>query len=224
MGTDKQSVAVFGGKGGGTLAADTLLRISAAGKPFTFAGYLNDRMAIGAEMIGGKVLGGFEDWPGLPETTTFVAQLHKVKHIQDISARIRGLKIPNRRWSILIDPTASVSEAVTFGHGTVVYAFASVAPDAEIGKHAAIRQNAVVSHDVRLGDFVYVGPNTVLTGYSRICDGAHIAPGSVVLNGCEVGAYSVVGAGSVVTKDVAEFAIVAGNPARQIGEVTGKPQ
>ena len=224
MATDIQSVAVLGGKGGGTLAADTLLRMSAAGNPITFAGYLNDRMEIGTEMVGGKVLGGFDDWFGLPETTTFVAQLHKVKHIQNIAARIRDLKIPDRRWCILIDPTANVSEAATLGHGSVVYAFASVGPDAVIGNHAAIRQNAVVSHDVQLGDFVYVGPNTVLTGYSRIHDGAHIAPGSVVLNDCEVGAYSVVGAGAVVTRDVAEFAIVAGNPARQIGEVTGKSQ
>jgi UDP-2-acetamido-3-amino-2,3-dideoxy-glucuronate N-acetyltransferase len=54
-------------------------------------------------------------------------------------------------------------------------------------------------------------------GHVTIGDGASIGAGAVLVPDCTVGGWALVGSGSVVTRDVPEHAIVAGNPAKQIG-------
>ncbi len=55
----------------------------------------------------------------------------------------------------------------------------------------------------------------------RICKGAWIGAGAQIMPGVSVGRYAVVGAGSIVTKDVADYQVVVGNPARPIKELDG---
>jgi acetyltransferase EpsM len=87
-----------------------------------------------------------------------------------------------------------------------------------IGAHTGIRASTVIGHDSKLGPFCFVGHNSVLCGYVRVGEGAHIAPGALVIEHCNIGRYCVVGLGAVVVEDVPDFAIVAGNPAKIIGQ------
>ena len=207
-------VAILGGKGGGTLAAQILLNIARADGSHALAGYLNDRLPKGAALHGGEVLGGFDDWRGLDPGIHFVAPLHKVGHIRENSARVLGLGIPDSRWATLIDPAANVADGVQIGRGSILATYASVWPDAIVGSHCFLRPGAIVSHDVTLGDFVYVGPNATVCGKCRIGTGVHIAPGATVRDEVTIGEYAVIGLGAVVTGDVPAYAVVTGNPAR----------
>ena len=211
---DNRKITILGGKGGGTLAAQTALNLARATGAVALAGYLNDRLPTGSQLHGGKVLGNFEAWRELDPAMHFVAPLHKAGHIATNMARIAGLAIPDARWATLIDPSASLADGVRVGHGSVVAPLAALSPDSTIGNHCFVRAGAIVSHDVVIDDYVYVGPNAVLTGYCRVGTGAHIGPGAAVRDGIVIGAYSVVGVGAVVTKDVPAYAVVIGNPAR----------
>jgi acetyltransferase EpsM len=212
-------VAIFGGHGGGSIAAQTLLRLAGEGQPYCLAGYLNDRLAHDTALYGGKVLCSFNDWPLLDNDISFVAPLHKSGRMQQNVARIFGLRIPDSRWARLIDPRAAVAEDVGLGPGSIVGQFATIDTETTTGAHSFIRPNAFVGHAASIGDFVYVGPNAVICGFSRIECGAHIAPGAVVRGDVKVGRFAIVGLGAVVTKDVPDYAIVAGNPARIQGKV-----
>lgn len=211
---DPRRVAILGGKGGGTLAAQTVLNLSRATGSFALAGYLNDRLPKGSPLYGGDVLGAFDDWRELDADIHFVAPLHKAGHIEANSARVAGLAIPDARWAVLIDPSASVADGVRVGGGSVVAPFATLCPDAAVGNHCFVRAGALVSHDVVIGNSVLVGASVVLSGYCRVETGAHIGPGAVVREEITVGAFSVVGIGTVVTKDVPAHTVVMGNPAR----------
>jgi UDP-3-O-[3-hydroxymyristoyl] glucosamine N-acyltransferase len=209
---------IFGGKGGGTLAAQTVQALERACGSHRFVGYLNDRLDKGTVLFGGTVGGRFEDWSRFDDVC-FAAPLHKAGAMELNARRIAGLAIPEARWAALVDPRAITAEGVRIGPGSIVSANGQIGPDSSVGAHCFLRPGAIVSHDVTISDFVYLGQTSVVCGYSSIETGAHIAPGAIVRDGVQVGRFALVTLGSVVTENVPAFAIVRGNPARVTGYI-----
>jgi len=99
----------------------------------------------------------------------------------------------------------------------------------ELGNYCRLHSNVHIGQHSKLGNFVFVYPYVVFTNDptppSDICIGptvgdfSQIATGSVLLPGVKIGEHCLVGAGSVVTKNVADFQLVAGNPGRFIKDV-----
>ena len=211
------SLAIFGGRGSGTLAAFTFER-SGVHKRAAIAGFLNDTVSTGRRIDGHAVLGRFDDWSNLDPATQFLAPLHKARQMVARAARINSLGVPPERWTSVVDPVSIVADGTLAGHGIWVQAGATVVPTARIGNHVAVRSSAHVSHDVVVEDFVAIGIGVILCGYSNILEGAYLAPASVIRDGVTVGRFSVVGLGAVVVGDVPDHAVVMGNPARVVDE------
>ncbi len=106
--------------------------------------------------------------------------------------------------------------------------------DVVIGDNVTIKSGVQVWDGMRIENNVFIGPNAtfindstprskaypeIFTG-SLIQEGASIGACATILSGLTIGAYSMIGAGSVVTHDVAPFTLCKGNPARQSGYVT----
>jgi len=110
-----------------------------------------------------------------------------------------------------------------------------------LGDRVKVQNGALVYHGVSVGNGVFIGPGAILTNdrYPRavtatgelarsddwtvspieLHDGCSIGAGAVVVAGIKIGRFATVGAGAVVTRDVPDFGLVAGNPARRLGWV-----
>jgi len=110
-----------------------------------------------------------------------------------------------------------------------------VSPDVILGNNVKVQNNVSIYSGVICEDDVFLGPSMVFTNIlnprsainrknqykeTRVKKGASIGANATVVCGNEIGEYALIGAGAVITKPVKPYALVVGNPARQIGWVS----
>lgn len=110
-----------------------------------------------------------------------------------------------------------------------------ISPSVTIGNNVKIQNNVSVYTGVVCEDDVFLGPSMVFTNVINprsfvnrkhefkttiVRKGSSIGANATIVCGIEIGSYAMIGAGSVVTKDVKPYALVVGNPGKQIGWVS----
>ncbi len=116
----------------------------------------------------------------------------------------------------IIHPSAIISQSVSMGFGTVVMAGAIINAYSQIGYSCIINSNAVVEHDCLLSDGVHISPGVLLAGDVSIGISTWIGIGSTVKQQITIVNDVIVGAGSVVVKDIVEQGIFFGNPLKKL--------
>ena len=116
--------------------------------------------------------------------------------------------------------TSVVSPYAQIGHyGNIVNAGCNIMTgvvitnDITIGKGGLINLNSTIGHDSFIGDFVEMSPGVHVSGNCKIGDYSNIGTNSTILPRVTIGKNVIVGAGSVVTKDVPDNTLVVGIPA-----------
>jgi sugar O-acyltransferase (sialic acid O-acetyltransferase NeuD family) len=114
----------------------------------------------------------------------------------------------------LVHPVATVGADVRLGVGTVVAAGARITTNVDIGRFVQVNVNAVVSHDCLIADHVTLSPGALVNGSVTLGEGVFLGTATAVTPGRSIGAWAVVGAGSVVVRDVPAGVTAFGVPAR----------
>lgn len=125
-----------------------------------------------------------------------------------------------------IMPNCTIGERCNIGQNVVV------SPEVVLGNNVKVQNNVSIYTGVVCEDDVFLGPSMVFTNvmnprsavnrrdqYSKtvVKKGASIGANATIVCGNDIGEFAFIGAGSVVTKEVPAYALVVGNPARQIG-------
>jgi UDP-2-acetamido-3-amino-2,3-dideoxy-glucuronate N-acetyltransferase len=130
---------------------------------------------------------------------------------------------------------AHVMEGAEIGAHCNICDHAFVESHVMIGNHVTIKNGVAVWDGVTLEDSVFVGPNVAFTNDKNpraavkktreqflptlVREGASLGANSTIVCGVTIGCHAFVGAGAVVTKDVPDYGLVVGNPARLIGYI-----
>jgi UDP-2-acetamido-3-amino-2,3-dideoxy-glucuronate N-acetyltransferase len=119
-----------------------------------------------------------------------------------------------------------IGEGCNIGQNVVV------SPKVELGKNVRVQNNVSIYEGVVCEDDVFLGPSMVFTNVinprsavsrkseyrqTMVRKGASIGANATIVCGNEIGEYAFIGAGAVVTKPVAPYALVVGNPAKHVG-------
>ncbi len=128
-----------------------------------------------------------------------------------------------------IMPKAVIGEACNIGQNVVI------SPEVILGKNVKVQNNVSIYTGVTCDDDVFLGPSMVFTNvtnprsavnrrdqYSKthVGQGVSIGANATIVCGHDIGKFAFIGAGAVVTKNVLPYALVVGNPARQIGWIS----
>ncbi len=119
---------------------------------------------------------------------------------------------PNPTWGTVIAMGAAIYGEVTAG--CVVAPNAVIAPNSYVAEFCLINYGSSVGHNSIVDRFVTISPNASIGGWCKLEEGCYIGSGANILSRVKIGAWSEIGAGAVVTKDVPSGVVAKGIPAR----------
>jgi sugar O-acyltransferase (sialic acid O-acetyltransferase NeuD family) len=125
-------------------------------------------------------------------------------------------RFPHLSFATLVHPTAVLGQGVVLGEGSLVLAQAVLQADAQVGCFALCQVNSSLDHEGILGDFASLAPGVRTGGNVRIGEFSAIGIGAILLHQRQIGVHTVIGAGALVTRDIPDYCVAYGVPAKVI--------
>ncbi|WP_426350460.1 acetyltransferase [Alloiococcus sp. CFN-8] len=207
-----KDIVIIGAGGFGREVAWLIEEINKVNSQWNILGFVDDDKSVdGMKINGYKVVGNLE-W-------LKKQQLYVINAIGDpiikkkVMDKLEGSK---NKYPVLIHPNVIFSETVEIGEGTVICASNILTVNISVGKHVIINLDCTVGHDAVIGDYATILPSVNISGYVNIGKCVSVGTSSAIIQGICVGDNSIIGAGSVVIKDLPSNCTAIGVPAKPI--------
>ncbi|MBH0002716.1 acetyltransferase [Pseudoalteromonas sp. SWYJZ12] len=162
------------------------------------------------------VIGTFSDMLNVPSTNINVVVA--IGHNNTREVKMKTLAKNGYTLPILIHPSAIISKYAQIDSGSVIAANAVINAFAVIGRGCIINTSAIIEHDCKIDDFTHICPGTVLAGGVSVGRSSWVGIGSKVKQLINIGDNTLIGAGSLVVKDIPSGVIAYGSPCIKVSE------
>ncbi|HEX3320315.1 MAG TPA: acetyltransferase [Terriglobales bacterium] len=180
-------------------------------------GFLDSNPSLAGTQIAGVPVLGSDDWckANKTENLRYVCAIGNPMARSIVTCKLLDMGC---QFSTIVHPGVHLPDSVRCGVGTVIMAGTEFTTDSTVGSHVIIYLNCSITHDVVVKDFCLIASGCNLSGGSILETGVELGTGACVLPQRRVGAWSVIGAGAVVNKDIPSNSTAVGVPCRIIAQ------
>lgn len=208
-------VVIVGAGGHAREVLDILFDIRRTGGDAEPIGFVDDNPELHGRVLAGVPVLGSIEWlkDANPESISVVCAVGTPRVQRILVQRVNELGF---RFAQVISPRSYISSNAQIGQGVSIFPNAVVNSGAIIGDHVTLNVAATVSHDTVVKPYSNINPGVHLAGNVLIGEGCYIGMGANIIQGTSVDVWSVIGAGSVVVRNIPGHVTAVGVPARVV--------
>lgn len=204
----KSKLLIIGAGGHGRVVADIALKMN----KWSSIAFLEDNEEVKSSM-GLRVLGGLNE---VSKYIDFYDIFVAIGNNQIREKIQKDLELMGASLPILVHPQATIGEHVQLGKGVAVMAGAIINCCSVIGNGSIINTGSTIDHDNVIKEYAHISPGVHIAGSVEIERRTWLGVGTIVSNNVKIANDCIIGAGSVVIKDIIEPGTYVGIPARRI--------
>jgi len=183
-------------------------------------GFVDSYKKMGSDILRYKIIGDEKCIPYLKEKEGIIKGIVAIGDNWKRKEMVKKIKdlVMDFDFISAIHPSASISNYISIGKGVAVMAGVVINSDAQIDDYCIINSKASLGHDSMMEEFSSLSSGVTIGGNVNIGKFTAISIGATVVNNVNIGKHTVIGAGALVTKDVGDFQIAYGSPAKLINK------
>lgn len=207
-----KDIVIIGAGGFGREVAWLIEDINKVKPEWNIKGFVDEDTNLRGKVINGYEVLGDVEWLSNQDIFAICAVGDSVakKHIV---YKLEGTRI---KYPVLIHPSAILSDSVKVEEGSIICAGNILTVNIRIGKHVILNLDCTVGHDVELKNYTTVLPSVNISGNVVIEEAVSLGTGSAIIQGIRINENTIVGAGSVVVRDLPANCTAVGVPAKPI--------
>lgn len=167
----------------------------------------------GSTLRGYPVLGG---WDALKDLPTSIYIICIVGNPEIKKRMVEKAVKQSREFATLVHPEVFISSDVRLGKGVFINKGCIITTNITIGDHVSINPGCGIGHDAVIGNYSTLMWHVNISGSVEIAEGCLLGTKATVLQGKKIGSWTIVGAGTVVTRDLPANCTAVGIPAKVI--------
>jgi len=203
-----KDLVIYGCGSLGRVVEQIVFDVNQEKKEWNLLGFIDDDLGThGTQVAGYPVLGGLKVVEHKFNGSIVVGFASPIQRMTAV------LALGNVNFATLIHPNAWISRRIEIGCGSIIYPGVHIDVDVRIGKHNLFNKLCTIGHDSCFGDFVTAAPGVNFGGNIIVGDGCDFGINSSTIQGVTVGEWTIVGAGSVVIRNLPARCKAFGVPA-----------
>ncbi|RNI31468.1 acetyltransferase [Rufibacter latericius] len=215
MNNEIKRIAIVGAGGLGREVLMLLHQINHVTPRWKMIGFYDDASPAEPTICGFPYLGTVDELNDVDSPMNVVIAIGNCPAKTDVADRLIS---PMLHFPVLIHPSVHVypEQKIHLGEGTIICQNCILTTNVTLGRHVLLNLACTIGHDTEIGDFCSLMPQVAVSGGVCLGMGVYGGTNSTILQNIEVGAFTTIGAGAVVTKELPCYCTAVGVPAQII--------